>query len=351
MPKKKKETMEDLLDDTIIFPVLQRGDVVKGTVLQITDSEALIDLGTKSEGILPKNEFKSADLKQGDDVFVYVLTPESKRGQIVLSISRAEAAKSWIDLKQYLESGETFEVVVTGHNKGGLMVDVLALQGFLPFSHLENGPDSRLPRAELQSYLDRMRGEPITVKLLELNEEDDRIIVSERLAVEELETKQREKALSEIKVGDVFEATIKGIMPYGLLVSFMNIEGLVAESDISWDQSVSLVSFAEGDTVNVKVTEMHPETADVTLSIKDAEENPWENIEDQVKVGDVVSGQVKKITSFGVFIEVLGTIEGLLSLSQLPEEKRNVKVGDTLEVIVKKIDKVKHVIDLDLKNG
>lgn len=345
------KTMEELLAKDFNLPTLHRGDVVKGIVLHITDQEALVDLGTKSEGILPKNEFKDKELSIGDEVYVYVLTPESrKRGQVILSMSKAEAAKAWMDLRRHEANDETFNVDVVGHNKGGLIVDVYGLRGFIPFSHLEYGPDQKLPRPELQSTLDRMRGMSLEVKLLEMSEEDDRIIVSERLAREEVEQQKREELLENIKVGDIVPVEVKNIMPYGLVVDFTGVEGLVSESELSWDTQVNLMSFNVGDKANARIIDMDEESGDVRFSFKQVAEDPWEKIQKEVKESDTVQGVVKKITSFGLYIEIADGIEGLLPLTKLPEDKQEMVVGEKITVIVEKLNHEKRQIDLGFPN-
>ncbi|MCA9390381.1 30S ribosomal protein S1 [candidate division WWE3 bacterium] len=347
----KSVSMYELLKEDFSLPVLHRGDVVKGRVLHVTDQEALIDLGTKSEGILPKNEFKDKELAPGDEVYVYVLTPESKkRGQVILSLSKAEAAKAWMDLKRHYSDDEVFSVNVVGHNKGGLIVDVYGLRGFIPFSHLEHGPDQKMPRPELQSTLDRMRGMDLEVKLLELNEEDDRIIVSERLAREEEEQAKREELLQDIKVGDVIPVVVKNIMPYGVVVDLHGVDSLVSETELSWDPEVTLVSFNVGDESQAKVIEIDEESGDIRLSLKQASEDPWETVKNNLKEGDSVTGTVKKITSFGVYVEISNGIEGLLPLTKLPEDKKQMVVNEEIEVRIAKLDEDKHQIDLDFPN-
>ncbi len=346
------QSMDELLRDDFALPMLHRGDVVKGHVLYVTDQEALVDLGTKSEGILPKSEFKNKDLKPGDEVYVYVLTPESKkRGQVIVSLSKAEAAKSWLDLKNYYENDSLFTIEVLGHNKGGLIVDISGLRGFLPFSHLEHGPDQKMARPELQSALDRMRGMQIEVKLLELNEEEDRIIVSERLATEEHEQHKREELLETLTVGDVVTATVKNIMPYGLVVDINGVAGLISETELSWDPAITLMSFGIGDEVPVRILEIDETTGDIRVSAKQAAQDPWQQIKETTKEGQTVKGTVKKITSFGVYIEIADGIEGLLPLSKLPEDKQQVVVGDKVSIVVDKIDSEKRQIDLSFPHG
>ncbi|MCA9397749.1 30S ribosomal protein S1, partial [candidate division WWE3 bacterium] len=299
-----------------------------------------------------KNEFKDKELSMGDEIFVYVLTPESrKRGQVILSMSKAEAAKAWIDLKGYEEKDEVFSVEVIGHNKGGMIVDIDGLRGFIPFSHLEHGPDQKMPRPELQSTLDRMRGMDLEVKILELNEEDDRIILSERLAKEEQEQQVREEVLSEVKEGDIVDVTVKNIMPYGLVVELEGVEGLVSESELSWDPNISLVSFNVGDAAKAKIVEINVEEGDMRLSLKQAEADPWQVAKEAVSEGDSVKGTVKKITSFGVYIEIAEGVEGLLSLAKLPDDKKQMSVGDELEVVVDKMNDEKRQVDLDFPHG
>jgi small subunit ribosomal protein S1 len=346
------QSMDELLRDDFSLPMLHKGDVVKGHVLYVTDQEALIDLGTKSEGILPKSEFKNKQLKEGDEVYVYVLTPESKkRGQVLLSLSKAEAAKTWLDLRNHYQNDGLFNVEVIGHNKGGLIVDIDGLRGFLPFSHLEHGPDQKMARPELQSALDRMRGMQVEVKLLELNEEEDRIIVSERLATEEHEQQKREELLQTLGVGDVAKTTVKNIMPYGLVVDINGVDGLISDTELSWDPTVSLMSFGIGDEVEARIIEIDEATGDLRLSAKQVGQDPWQEIKETLKEGKSVKGTVKKITSFGVYIEVADGIEGLLPLSKLPEDQKQMVVGDTVSVNVDKIDDEKRQIDLSFPNG
>jgi len=165
---KTSVTMEDLLSKkgSPSIRLLNRGDVVKGEILSLTEREALVDVGSKAEGIIPQRELKGHSLKVGDHVFVYVLTSEDRRGQILLSLNRAQAARAWIDLAEAMEKGRSLEVTVTGHNKGGLAVDAMGLEGFIPFSHLETAPDLSQDRADLQSQLDRMRGEVLKVQVI-----------------------------------------------------------------------------------------------------------------------------------------------------------------------------------------
>lgn len=345
------KSMDELMGGAFSLPVLKRGDVIKGTIIEIINEEALVDLGTKAEGILPKAEVKNQDLSPGQEVFVYVLTPESRRGQVIVSLSKAEAAKAWIDLNKFKETNKTFSVEVLGHNKGGLIVDVSGLRGFLPFSHLEHGPESETDRAELQSALDKMRDMKLEVKLIELDREQNRIIVSERSAQEDAAIEKQEEILRSVKKGDIFVVVVKDVMPYGVVVEYKGVEGLIEEEDLSWDPKVGLMDFSQGQELQAKVVEVNAKNGGIRLSIKEVAKDPWLKAKEFSSKNKPIKGTIRKITSFGIYIELEKGVEGLLPLTDLPEDKKALTVGDTISVVIDKLDEEKRQINLVLANG
>lgn len=351
MPKTSKETMEELFKTMdFSFKSLHRGDVVEGKVLSVTGKEALVGLGAKAEGILPQREIKGFDIKAGDKLLVYVLTPEDKEGQILLSLKKAEGAKAWLQLSNAFEQGERLEAIVTGHNKGGLIVEVLGTQAFIPFSHLSSCPDPSLPRPELQSALDKMREARLSVKLIELNKEKDRIILSERDAVEEIEQTKRSKELKKFQVGQQVKGAIVSVMPYGLMIDVDGVEALVSQNELSWEEKTgNLASFEVGQQLTAKVLEIDEAGGKLKLSMKRLTADPWEKLTKKFKAKQKVKGEIRKITSFGVFVKITDGVEGLLPLSVLPKEKTDLTVGDKLDVVVKTIDKEGRRLELGMR--
>lgn len=365
MSKDTKTTMEELLNTSgLSFQILHRGDVVQGKVLSITEKEALIDVGAKAEGILPQREIKDLNLKPGDELLVYILTPEDREGQILLSVKRAESAKSWLALQKAADNNETLMVQVIGHNKGGLIVEISGVQAFVPFSHLTSSPDSNLPRPELQSALDKMRGEELSVKVIELNREKDRIILSEREAFEQEKLLKRAKKLERFNVGQKVKGEVTSVMPYGLVIKVTDppladgVEALVSQDELFWEEKTGqLASFQVGQKITAKVLEVDEAGGKLKLSMKRLTSDPWEKLAKKFKPKDKVKGEISKITSFGVFVKVADLpsatggadgVEGLLPLTALPKDKTDIKVGDNLNVVVKAIDKENRRLELGI---
>lgn len=350
MPKKsqKNSTMEELLSEAKLPTLnLRRGDVVEGTVLTVSERDALIDIGAKSEGILPMSEFKGRKLSPQDKILVYVLTPEDKKGQIRLSLKRARAAKAWLDLQAAVDSQEVLECTITGHNKGGLTVDILGQNGFIPFSHLENPPDLSLPRPELQSTLDRLRGEPLRVVCLEADPAKDRVILSERLALHAQEIIHKKKVLAKLKVGETLDGQVLGVLPYGVSVEVLGAEGLAETEELAWDQpEADLAKYEIGQEVKVKVLSVDEKTGKVRLSVKQTQTDPWVERVRNLKPGSKLKGEVIKISSQGILLRLKENLEGLLPLGALPTDKKEVKIGEKMEVVVDEIDLANRSLNL-----
>ena len=355
MSKVAEKTMEELLAATdLSFRSLRRGDVVEGKVISISEKEILIDLGTKAEGILLQREIKGLDLKLGDKLLVYVLTLEDRGGQILLSLKKAESANAWLKLEDAAEKQKSLSAEVTGYNKGGLIVVLLGTQAFIPFSHLVTGPEPSLAKPELQSALDKMRGNKISVKVIELDREKDRVILSEREAVEEIKSDKRAKKLAKFKIDQKIKGVIKSVMPYGLVITVdgsdvrrNGVEGLIPQDELSWEEKTGqLASFEIGQEVFAKVLSINQESDRITLSIKRLSVDPWEELTMKFKPKKKVKGEITRITSFGVFVRITNGIEGLLPLSSLPKEKSNIEIGGKLDVVIKAVDKENRRLEL-----
>lgn len=355
MLKSSAISMKDLLATSdFLFQSLHRGDVVEGKILGVTDKEALVDVGAKAEGILPQKEIKDLDIKAGDRLLVYVLTPEDKEGQILLSIKKAQGARAWLELENAAEAGKVLSAEVAGHNKGGLIVTVQGVQAFIPFSHLLCGPDPSLPRPELQSALDKMRGTKVSVKVIELNREKDRIILSEREVIEEMELVKKTEKLEKFKLHQKVAGVITGVMPYGLEVDVDGVTALVPQDEISWEEKAGqLAEFSVGQKISAKVLQVEKTIGKLTLSIKGLTADPWDELVRKFKPKDKVRGEISKITSFGVFVKISDSaerdgVEGLVPLSLLPKEKTNIKIGEKLNVVVKAVDRENRRLELGI---
>lgn len=345
--------MEDLLSrnaQSLPIQHLQRGDVVLGTVLEVTEREAVVDIGAKAEGIIPQRERKGYSLKKGDQVYVYVLTTQDRHGQTLLSLKRAEAVKAWLDLEEAKQRGDPLTAVVTGHNKGGLQVEVLGLEGFIPFSHASSVPDLTQERAELQSQLDRMRGEKLKVQVIEVDREQNRIILSEAQALAEEERARQRESLAKYQVGDVVTVPVLAVMPYGLLVELSGVEGLIPQEELSWEEESPeeiLARFDVGDKISAKITQLDPEAGKLRLSIKQVSGNPWERFVKEHHAGEELTGEVNRLTSYGVFVTLTEGVEGMLPLSKIPTE-RKLQVGDEIKVRIVELDVARRRLELEL---
>lgn len=337
--KVTSDVMEELLSShSIPLTYLSKGDVVEGTIISLTDSEALVDVGAKAEGILPFSEADPEELKKGRQILVYVLTPEDRRGQLLLSANRAQTVGGWLKLDKAQEQDQILEAEVAGYNKGGLLVKIFGLSGFVPFSHTVDVPSQNLSQSELQSALDKMRGGKIKVKILELNKDQERIILSQRDAHKEVREKEMQKALEELKVGERLEAEITQVMPYGLVVGTGGVTGLIPRDELSWGKEIGLADFSPGNKVKAQVEELDPANLRLRLSIKRLTPDPWLKLAGKFKRGEKVEGEITKITSFGLLLDLKDGLEGLLPLSELPEDKREVRVGEKLKLAVKAVD-------------
>lgn len=350
MNAKKDISMADLLtDQSLEILHIKRGDVVEGKVVEMREKEFLIDLGAKAEGILPFAEVDDvSSLKPGQKVLVYVITPEDRRGRLLLSESRALVVFTWRKLHEASVSGEVVEAEVSGFNKGGLVVDISGLMGFLPFSLAVSVPNTDLAPSEYQSALDKRRGTKVKVKVLEANIKEERIIVSERAAAVDERRKEETVVLSELGKGQVVTARIKQVLPFGLLVDLRGIDALIPKDEIAWSDS-DLSSFRPDQEIEAKVLSVPEDlTGRAKLSIRQLSEDPWVKLAKKYKQGKRIKGKVTKVTSFGVVVQLSQGIDGLLPLSGLLERKERIRVGDELDLEVKAIDSEKRRLELVL---
>ena len=338
-------TMAALLDNpNNAMRELQRGDVVEGTVARVDADEVLVDIGQKSEGVISNREMGSVGdtglLHVGQKLLVYVVQPESAEGHATLSLKRARMEQSWRDAEQWMAEDRVIEAPVIDFNKGGLIVEV-GVRGFVPISQiselrgLAKGPDSG-DSPQVAERLAAMRGRTLKLKIIELNRARNRLILSERLAMQEERAGRKEALLHELEPGQIRTGRVTSLAAFGAFVDLGGADGLVHISQIS-DSRVSHPSevLKVGDEVKVYVLSIDPQTKKIALSLKKAQPDPWTLVEERYQVGDVVEGTITKLAKFGAFARIDDGIEGLIHLSELadgPVEKPQDVVSEGQEV-------------------
>ncbi|MFN8557811.1 MAG: S1 RNA-binding domain-containing protein [Dehalococcoidia bacterium] len=354
--------MEDLLEEeSRDFRSLRRGDVVEGTVISIGRDGVLVDVGSKSEGIIPLGEMHSlgADplsrVKAGDKVIASVMQPETPEGQVLLSLDRARGERGWRVLQTRFEEGSSFEAEVTGYNKGGLLVNVEGVNSFVPLSQVvgvrpdkEEGGDSSLAQ---------MVGRSLRLKVIEINRRRNRVILSERAAMQEFRSQQKDKLLAELQEGEIRRGRITSVRPFGVFVDLGGADGLAHLSELTWERGKSPEDiYKVGEEVDVFVMKVDPETKKIALSLRRAQPERWEEIVDHYRVGQVVPGRVTKLVTFGAFARIEGPVEGLIHVSELSERRIThprevVHEGDVVPLKIVRIERDKHRIGLSLRQA
>ena len=337
--------------DATLTP-FEEGDVVTGKVVRIDNDEVLVDIGYKSEGVIPSNELsirKSVDpsdeVEMGEEVDALVLTKEDQDGRLILSKKRARFEKAWRRIEAAAESGEPVEGTVIEVVKGGLIID-LGVRGFLPASLVDI---RRVP------HLDEYLGKPIECKVIELNRSRNNVVLSRRAVLEEERKEQRQEILERLQPGDIVEGTISNIVDFGAFVDLNGIDGLIHISELSWSH-VNHPSevLAIGDKVNVKVLDIDRDRQRISLGLKQTQEDPWQRVVQTYNVGDELEGKVTKVVTFGAFVEILDGVEGLVHISELAqhhvENPRDIiQPGDDVKVKILEIDSERRRLSLSIK--
>jgi small subunit ribosomal protein S1 len=334
------------------FSPFEEGEVVTGIVVRIDNDEVLVDIGYKSEGVIPSNELsirKAVDphdeVEMGEEVDALVLTKEDQDGRLIMSKKRARFEKAWRRIEAAAESGEPVEGTVIEVVKGGLIID-LGVRGFLPASLVDI---RRVPD------LDQYMGQPIECKVIELNRSRNNVVLSRRAVLEEERKEQRQEILDRLQPGLIVEGQISNIVDFGAFVDLNGIDGLIHISELSWSH-VNHPSeiLAIGDTVAVKVLDIDRERQRISLGLKQTQEDPWQRVVDTYNVGDELEGTVTKVVTFGAFVEILDGVEGLVHISELaPHHVENpreiVSPGDDVKVKILEIDSERRRLSLSVK--
>jgi small subunit ribosomal protein S1 len=358
-----------LSDEAHKIKKLSKGEIVEGEVVDAENGYLVVDVGHKSEGIVAGRELKSdildwKTLKVGDKVLVYVVKPEDEEGQLVLSIRRTQQASAWITLENAKKQNDVVEAVVVESNNGGLIVEIgKDIRGFIPTSQLDAsrvyldgvrqvGKDIS---SRVQKRLNSLVGEKIKTRIIELDREKNRIILSEKMVTQSRDLEQREKTLNKVKEGDVLEGIVSGITPFGIFVNAEGLEGLVHLSELSWDKVEDIGSiYGVGSKVKVMVIGISDGGKRVAYSIKRLLQDPWSAAISKFKIGDVVKGVIQKVVPYGAFVRIGEGLNGLIHISELstklvknPEDI--VKVGDEVDVKILSISSTERHLGLSLK--
>ena len=330
----------------------EEGDVVSGKVVRIDKDEVLVDIGYKSEGVIPSTELSirksvdpSEEVELGEDVDALVLTKEDAEGRLILSKKRARFEKAWRRIEAAAESGEPVEGSVIEVVKGGLILD-LGVRGFLPASLVD------IRRVH---NLDEFMGQTLECKVIELNRSRNNVVLSRRAVLEEERKEVREQILGRLQPGQVVEGKISNIVDFGAFVDLDGIDGLIHISELSWSHvNHPGEVVAIGDTVRIKVLDIDRDRQRISLGLKQTQEDPWQRVISTHRSGDVLEGQVTKVVAFGAFVEILPGVEGLVHISELADhhvENPNevVEPGSTLNVKILEIDEERRRLSLSIK--
>jgi small subunit ribosomal protein S1 len=362
-PQLSDSAMGDLLQDAESTDVPKRGEIRKGTVASVSATEVLVSIGTKSEGIIPTRELERMDpearakLQEGQEIWVYVVNPEDSQGNVLISISKAQEETDWLQAEELRTSQTVYNGRIDGFNKGGLIVKVSNLRGFIPASQFSLSRRHRSEGETPDQKWSRMVGETICVKIIEVDRARNRLILSERAAAKESRESQKDRLLSELQEGEIRTGHVISLANFGAFIDLGGADGLVHLSEISWKRINHPSEVLKvGQAVKVKVLGMDRERKRISLSMKLLEEDPFTIATQNLKEGQLVTGTITKLMKFGAFakIEGLEDIEGLIHITELSENriehpKEVVQVGKSLALRVVKIDPETRRIGLSLR--
>jgi ribosomal protein S1 len=350
-PSQARSEFEQLLSETPSAKY-EQGDIVTGNIVRIERDGVLVDVGSKSEGFVPIKELSNSPIEKVDDIIkigdrleFYILREENENGQLTLSLKRVAQARGWVTLENHKKGDETIRAKISAVVKGGVVVDIYGLRGFVPASQL------RVRGTTPEELI----GLEIPMKILETDLKRNKLILSQRMAIQEEKAAQREKILNTMLSGQIVTGEIVRIADFGAFVDLGGLDGLLPISEISWER-VSHPSdvLKVGDTVTTKVLKVDQEKGHISLSLKQMQPDPWKEIEEKFHEGQVVNGTVRKIQTFGAFVQIYPGVDALLptvEMSETPNIKPEevVQVGQAVKAIIKKFSPREHKISLSLR--
>jgi len=346
------------------YKSLRRGDILEGVVVGSDRDGMVVDVGTKSEGIVPPSEMHSLGPNvetwpgSGERVLVYVMQPETPEGQVLLSLDRARGEKGWRILQQRFEEGESFEVQISGYNKGGLLVNVEGVHGFIPFSQSVSAQSpAEGEEKESEAPPEAVVGRTLLVKVIEINRARNRVILSERAALQDWRAIQKDRLLEELQEGEIRKGRISSIRSFGVFVDMGGADGLAHLSELSWERDKTPEEqYHVGQEVDVYVMKVDQEAKKIALSIRRAQPERWEEIVDKYTVGQIVTGTITKLVTFGAFARIEGPVEGLIHVSELVNRRiahprEVVKEGDVAPLKIVRIERDRQRLGLSLRQA
>ena len=341
-----KEDLDKAYDETL--NKVSEHQVVEGTVISADKKEVVVNIGYKSDGIIPASEFRyNPDLKVGDVVEVYVENAEDKKGQLILSHKKARLSKSWERVNAALENEEIIQGYIKCCTKGGMIVDVFGIEAFLPGSQIDVHP--------IRDY-DQFVGKTMEFKVVKINQEFRNVVVSHKALIEaELEA-QKKEIISKLEKGQILEGTVKNITSYGVFVDLGGVDGLIHITDLSWGRVDDPHKVVELDQkINVVILDFDDEKKRIALGLKQLTPHPWDALDANLKVGDHVKGKVVVIADYGAFVEIQPGVEGLIHVSEmswsqhLRSAQEFLKVGDEVEAVILTLDRDERKMSLGIK--
>ena len=363
-PTNKMEALLEAEGLTIDFP--KRGEIRKGTIASINNGQILVSVGAKSEGIIAGKEFDSIDeatrsaLEEGEEITVYVVTPEDSNGNLILSYNRALEEENWQKAEELMESEDSFESKIEGYNKGGLLVPLGTIRGFVPASQIGLGRRLTITGNSPEERYSEMVGETIEVCVIEVDRDRRRLILSERAASSETRESIKERVIDELEEGEIRTGRVTSLADFGAFVNINGADGLVHLSELSWEHINHPSEVLEvGQEVKVKVISIDAERKRIGLSIRRLKDDPWEDQVAALTEGQLVEGRITRLTNFGAFARLLldnleGDLEGLIHISEISERriehpKEVLHEGDVVTLRIIKIEEDTHRIGLSMR--
>ncbi len=348
-----------LLDD-YDYARPQRGELRDGMVMQIEDNGILVSIGTKREGVIPQQDIRAmgdqyiSSLKVGDSIQVYVQDPENREGDLILSLTMVQVARDWEEAGRLQVDGGIIQGQVIGYNKGGLLVQFNRIRGFVPASQVAQ-LHGRTAAEERQQALQRMVGQTIPLKVIEVDRERNRLVLSERSATQEWRKAQKHRLLSELQPGDILSGRVNQLTNFGAFVDLGGADGLAHISELSWQRvNHPREVLSPGQEVKVMVVEIDAERERIGLSLRRLQANPWETIDQRYSLGQLVSGPVTNVAPFGAFVQIEEAVEGLIHASELDVDPQAqprdlLQPGQTVTAKIISLDKQRQRMGLSLR--
>ncbi len=360
----EENLMEALPEDAFNFPQLRSGDVVNGSIVRVSPNEILVDIRYKADAIVDSRELERLDpaflegLSVGDPVSAYIIQPEDRDGNVIVSLQRAQQEQDWRQAEDLFKSQDVFDGVVTGYNRGGAIVKVGRVRGFVPASQLSGRWQAQQDNeGDPEQRWVKLVGQKMRLKVVELDRQRNRLILSERAAAKDWRQGQKDRLLAELKRGDVLSGMVTSLAAFGAFVDIGGADGLIHLSEIAWQRLEHPAEVLHvGQDVQVYVLGVDEEKKRIALSLRRLTPEPWSIIDQTYALGQVVTAKITKLTNFGAFAKIDDAIEGLIHISELADyrithPKEVVHEGDEVHVRIIRIDAERRRIALSLRQA